>query len=137
MAGFTPEVLHYWGYAGALAKEMGAIEANSANTLVSNIWQTSERTPKAWKWILPARYIDKDLLETDGHQYPNGAWVTFPINKSEWSLVFVQWCKNKEIVHPSIKANPDEPIVFTLWIEFLEEYPLRKMQWETFCKIAK
>ena len=137
MAEFTPEDLHYLGYVGALAQEMGALCSNDAQTLVDNLWQTEKRTPNAWKGFFPARYFDKDLLELDGNQYPDGAWVTFPINITEWNLVFVQWCKNKEIVHPSTKANPDEPIAFTLWIEFLEEYPLRQMQWETFCKIAK
>lgn len=131
---FTPE--DYLGYVGALAFKLGVIKGDRPDGAASYLWETECQTPEAWKGIFPARYFHEKDLNFGGISYEGGGWIAFPINAREWDRVFVDWCERKEIVHPSIKADPDDPVTYTLWIEFLEEYPLRREQWEAFCKVA-
>jgi hypothetical protein len=93
------------------------------------LWETDKRTPRAWSCLIPARYFDDDII-------PGGAWYCGPINQEEWNKVFVEWCKRRDIVHESIFAYPDDPSAFALWVEFLEEYPLRREQWARLCEVT-
>jgi len=92
----------------------------------------------AWKGLINPRYFKEEDLSYKGTTCPDGGWIPYPINRKDWDRVFVKWCRKKGVPDTEIKANPDEPILFMLWVEFLEEYPdQRHALWDSFRKILR
>jgi hypothetical protein len=92
----------------------------------------------AWKGLINPRHFTKEELSYKGTTCLDDGWVTYPINRKDWDRVFAKWCRKKGVPDTEIKVSPDEPILFMLWVEFLEEYPSqRRALWDSFRKVLR